>query len=107
MTGTPPAGARSMLGDRLTGGVAAGAHPTGGAGPRLGARLTGGAAAVADQRWDVVVDPGDGPPDAARDAVGVLSDPTSRYVYVSSRSVYRQPLPARPCGVGRSCYKSL
>ncbi|WP_433128902.1 NAD-dependent epimerase/dehydratase family protein [Micromonospora sp. CA-240977] len=71
VSGTPPAGARSVFGDRSTGGVAA----------------------IADQPWDVVVDTWDGSPEAVRDAADVLRDTAGRYVYVSSRSVYRQPLP--------------
>lgn len=53
-----------------------------------------GLTALADGRWDVVVDTWAGAPTAVRDAARLLADRAQRYVYVSSRSVYRWPMPA-------------
>ncbi|MGQ4385075.1 SDR family oxidoreductase [Streptomyces sp. SAS_270] len=70
----PPAGVRSLLGDRTT---------------------PDGLAALADGEWDVVVDTWSAAPRAVRDTARLLAGRASRYVYVSSCSVY-----AWPRGVG-------
>ncbi|MFC7928900.1 NAD-dependent epimerase/dehydratase family protein [Streptomyces cinereoruber] len=67
----PPAGVRSLLGDRT-------------AGPD-------GLAALARGSWDAVVDTWSAAPSAVRDAAGALADRVGRYAYVSSRSVYAWP----------------
>jgi 2'-hydroxyisoflavone reductase len=59
-----------------------------------GDRKAGGLTAVADRTWDVVVDTWAQDPSAVRAAVRTLADRTDRYVYISSRSVYRWPIPA-------------
>ncbi|MEV0877378.1 NAD-dependent epimerase/dehydratase family protein [Micromonospora echinofusca] len=51
-----------------------------------------GLAALADGEWDLVVDTWDGAPRAARDAARALVDRVDRYVYVSSGSVYAEPV---------------
>ncbi|MCX5203406.1 NAD-dependent epimerase/dehydratase family protein [Streptomyces sp. NBC_00237] len=45
-------------------------------------------------RWDVVLDTWSGAPAAVREAAQLLADHADRYVYVSSRSVYADPVPA-------------
>ncbi|GGV96900.1 reductase [Streptomyces narbonensis] len=67
----PPAGVRSLLGDRTTG-------------PE-------GLAALATGSWDAVVDTWSAAPSAVRDAARLLADRVDRYAYVSSRSVYSWP----------------
>jgi nucleoside-diphosphate-sugar epimerase len=52
-----------------------------------------GLKALADGAWDITVDTWSWAPSAVRDAARMLADRTDRYVYVSSRSVYRDPLP--------------
>jgi nucleoside-diphosphate-sugar epimerase len=47
---------------------------------------------LAGRRWEVVVDTWSGAPRAVADAARILAGQVDRYVYVSSRSVYRQPL---------------
>ncbi|MFH8369458.1 NAD-dependent epimerase/dehydratase family protein [Streptomyces sp. NPDC018031] len=69
----PPAGAAALHGDRTTG---------------------AGLRALAEGSWDVVVDTWSGDPGAVRDAARALDGRVGRYVYVSSRSVYRYPAPA-------------
>lgn len=54
----------------------------------------GGIDPVTDRRWDVVVDTWAQAPSVVRDAARRLADRADRYVYVSSRSVYRWPIPA-------------
>ncbi|MBB4942980.1 nucleoside-diphosphate-sugar epimerase [Streptosporangium album] len=49
--------------------------------------------AVGDQEWDAVVDTWSGAPRVLRDSCGLLADRTRHYGYVSSRSVYRWPMP--------------
>ncbi|WP_089328728.1 NAD-dependent epimerase/dehydratase family protein [Actinomadura meyerae] len=66
----PPAGTRSLHGDRTAG---------------------GGLKALADGEWDAVVDTWSGAPSAVRDAARLLADRVERYAYISSRSVYRFP----------------
>nr|WP_296765743.1 NAD-dependent epimerase/dehydratase family protein [Rhodococcus sp. (in: high G+C Gram-positive bacteria)] len=50
--------------------------------------------ALTTGRWDVVVDTWSWAPHAVSSAARVLTDRTDRYVYISSRSVYRDPVPA-------------
>ncbi|WP_406341416.1 NAD-dependent epimerase/dehydratase family protein [Streptomyces sp. NBC_00648] len=70
----PPAGVRTLLGDRTA---------------------EGGLAALTDGQWDVVVDTWSGAPSVVRDAARLLAQGrAARYVYVSSRSVYAYPTPA-------------
>lgn len=64
-------GARHMLGDRT--------------GPDLAELRTG--------HWDAVVDTWAGAPRVVRDSAAALADGIDRYVFVSSRAVYAQPLP--------------
>ncbi|AVH59133.1 reductase [Streptomyces dengpaensis] len=63
----PPAGVRSLLGDRTA---------------------PDGLAALADGAWDVVVDTWSAAPRAVRDAARLLAGRVARYAYVSSCSVY-------------------
>jgi nucleoside-diphosphate-sugar epimerase len=49
--------------------------------------------AIADREWDAVIDTWSGPPRAVRDACELLAGRTGHYGYVSSRSVYRWPIP--------------
>lgn len=49
--------------------------------------------AVAGGEWDAAIDTWSGAPYAVRDACELLADRVEHYVYVSSRSVYRQPFP--------------
>ena len=53
-----------------------------------------GLRALADGEWDIVVDTWSAAPSAVRDAARLLAGRAGRYVYVSSRSVYRYPTPA-------------
>lgn len=73
----PPAGVRSLLGDR--------AAPDG---------LAALADASAEGEWDVVVDTWSAAPRAVRDTARLLADRAGRYVYVSSCSVYAWAPPA-------------
>ncbi|MEU7579201.1 NAD-dependent epimerase/dehydratase family protein [Streptomyces sp. NPDC041068] len=66
----PPAGVRSLHGDRTA---------------------EGGLAALAEGEWDVVVDTWSAAPRVVRDAARLLAGRAGRYVYVSSGSVYRYP----------------
>lgn len=50
-------------------------------------------AVLGGRSWDVVVDTWSGAPAAVLDSAGLLVDRVRRYVYVSSRSVYRWPMP--------------
>lgn len=54
----------------------------------------GGLEALTTGRWDVVVDTWSWAPRAVSAAARTLTDRTDRYVYISSRSVYRDPVPA-------------
>ncbi len=73
----PPAGARSLHGDRTEpGGLAL-----------LAAR-------DGEDGWDAVIDTWSAAPSVVRDAARLLAGRAGRYVYISSRSVYRYPLPA-------------
>jgi nucleoside-diphosphate-sugar epimerase len=65
-----PAGVRSLHGDRTA---------------------PDGLAALADGEWDVVVDTWSAAPRAVRDTARLLAGRVSRYVYVSSCSVYAWP----------------
>ncbi|MEV5768935.1 NAD-dependent epimerase/dehydratase family protein [Micromonospora sp. NPDC052213] len=69
--GAAPEGVRRLRGDRTA---------------------PGGLAALAEGEWDLVVDTWDGAPRAARDAARALVDRVGSYVYVSSGSVYAQPV---------------
>lgn len=51
-----------------------------------------GLSALAGGQWDVVVDTWDGAPRAVLNAARALVGSTGHYVYVSSRSVYREPV---------------
>ncbi|WEH18612.1 NAD-dependent epimerase/dehydratase family protein [Streptomyces sp. VNUA24] len=75
----PPAGVRSLLGDRTApDGLAALADAC-------------AAASAADGGWDVIVDTWSAAPRAVRDTARLLSGVADRYVYVSSCSVYAWP----------------
>lgn len=56
--------------------------------------MPGGLDALRVGSWDVVVDTWSWAPVAVRDAAALLADRAGSYVYVSSRSVYADPLPA-------------
>ena len=51
------------------------------------------ATALGDEVWDAVIDTWSGAPRAVREAALVLSGRAGHYCYVSSRSVYRWPIP--------------
>ncbi|MFB4280954.1 NAD-dependent epimerase/dehydratase family protein [Nonomuraea sp. MTCD27] len=53
----------------------------------------GGLAALARGEWDVVVDTWSWAPSAVRDTAALLAGRAGHYVYVSSRSVYADPVP--------------
>src|SRR5690554_1531405 len=53
-----------------------------------------GLSALADGEWDLVVDTWSWAPIAVRRSATLLRDRTAHYLYVSSRSVYADPLPA-------------
>ncbi|MER6472208.1 SDR family oxidoreductase [Streptomyces collinus] len=72
----PPAGVRSLHGDRTA--------------PDGLAALAG-----TGDTWDAVVDTWSAAPRSVRDAARLLRGRAGRYVYVSSRSVYAWPWPAR------------
>lgn len=72
-TRPPPEGVTTLAGDRTA---------------------PGGLAALEDGGWDVAVDTWASAPTAVRDAASLLAGRVGRYVYVSSRSVYRYPMPA-------------
>ncbi|MEU6082581.1 NAD-dependent epimerase/dehydratase family protein [Streptomyces sp. NPDC047108] len=57
-------------------------------------RTSGGLAALEHGAWDVVVDTWSGAPSAVRDTARLLAGRVDRYLYVSSRSVYRFPTAA-------------
>jgi nucleoside-diphosphate-sugar epimerase len=69
--GDVPAGVRRLRGDRTA---------------------PDGLAALAGGEWDLVVDTWDGAPRAVRDAARALADVVPHYVYVSSGSVYAEPV---------------
>ncbi|WP_149260503.1 NAD-dependent epimerase/dehydratase family protein [Actinomadura sp. K4S16] len=69
----PPQGVASLHGDRTA---------------------EGGLKALEDGEWDAVVDTWSGAPLAVRDTARLLAGRVARYVYISSRSVYRFPEPA-------------
>lgn len=49
--------------------------------------------ALGVREWDAVIDTWSGAPRAVRDAAQILVDRAAHYCYVSSRSVYRWPIP--------------
>ncbi|WP_406315387.1 NAD-dependent epimerase/dehydratase family protein [Streptosporangium sp. NBC_01639] len=49
--------------------------------------------AVDGREWDAVIDTWSGAPRVLRDSCGLLADRAGHYGYVSSRSVYRWPMP--------------
>jgi 2'-hydroxyisoflavone reductase len=51
--------------------------------------------AIGDREWDAVIDTWSGAPRVVRDAAGLLADRVGHYGYVSTRSVYRWPIPVR------------
>ncbi|MDO3700358.1 reductase [Micromonospora sp. C28SCA-DRY-2] len=71
VSGSTPEGVRRLRGDRTT---------------------PGGLAALADGEWDVVVDTWDGAPRAVGEAARALHGRVGHYVYVSSGSVYADPV---------------
>ncbi len=50
-------------------------------------------AVLGDASWDAVIDTWSGAPAAVLDSAGLLADRAGHYGYVSSRSVYRWPIP--------------
>ncbi|GAA2214054.1 SDR family oxidoreductase [Nonomuraea monospora] len=68
----PPAGVTALRGDRSA---------------------PGGLAELERGEWDVVVDTWSLAPSAVRDAAALLAGRAGSYVYVSSRSVYAEPVP--------------
>lgn len=69
--------------------------PVAGATPRYADRTDPVAlrAALGNEEWDVVVDTWAGAPRVVRDSARLLRDRVAHYVLISSRSVYRWPLP--------------
>ena len=60
----------------------------------IGDRLDpNGLASLSDRAWDIVLDTWSGPPRVVRESARELAERTSRYVYVSSASVYVPPPP--------------
>ncbi|MFJ2031854.1 NAD-dependent epimerase/dehydratase family protein [Streptosporangium sp. NPDC087985] len=49
--------------------------------------------ALGNQEWDAVIDTWSGAPRVIRDSCGLLADRAGHYGYVSSRSLYRWPIP--------------
>jgi nucleoside-diphosphate-sugar epimerase len=73
VSGPPMAGAHALRADRVNPGELAGA--------------------LGDAAWDAVIDTWSGAPRAVSEAARVLGDRVGHYCYVSSRSVYRWPIP--------------
>jgi 2'-hydroxyisoflavone reductase len=73
VSGRPAAGARALQADRDNPGEVADA--------------------LGDGVWDAAIDTWSGAPRAVREAAAVLADRVGHYCYVSSRSVYRWPIP--------------
>ena len=69
--------------------------PASGVQPLYADREDGAAmrAALGSRSWDAAIDTWSGAPLAVRQATAVLSDRVGHYGYVSSRSVYRWPIP--------------
>lgn len=69
--------------------------PAEGVEPLVADRTDAGAlrAALGGREWDAVVDTWSGAPRVVRDAARLLSGRAGHYTYVSSRSVYRSPVP--------------
>lgn len=72
-TSAPPPGVTALVGDR---------------------RTLGGLDALGEQRFDAVIDTWSWAPTAVRDATLVLRERVGRYLYVSTESVYADPIPA-------------
>ncbi|GAA4933052.1 SDR family oxidoreductase [Nonomuraea thailandensis] len=68
----PPAGVTALRGDRTA---------------------PGGLAALERGEWDVVIDTWSWAPSAVRDSAALLAGRAGSYVYVSSRSLYAEPVP--------------
>ena len=73
LSGPPAAGARALHADRMD---PASVH-----------------AALGSRSWDTAIDTWSGAPLAVREATEILKDRVGHYSYVSSRSVYRWPIP--------------
>jgi 2'-hydroxyisoflavone reductase len=73
VSGSPAGGVRAIFADRMD--------------------RSGFEAALGDQEWDAVIDTWSAAPCAVRDPAALLADRVGHYGYVSSRSVYRWPLP--------------
>jgi nucleoside-diphosphate-sugar epimerase len=73
VSGPPAAGARALYADRADPGAFT--------------------AAIGDATWDAVIDTWSGAPCVVQDAARLLSGRAGHYSYVSSRSVYRWPIP--------------
>ncbi|MFF1921657.1 NAD-dependent epimerase/dehydratase family protein [Streptomyces sp. NPDC058221] len=87
----PPPGTAELLGDRTAeGGLAA----LDAAAPNAVAPDAVGGSGDGAYAWDLVVDTWSGAPSAVRDAARLLAGRARRYTYVSSRSVYADPVPA-------------
>jgi nucleoside-diphosphate-sugar epimerase len=71
LRGSAPDGVRHLRGDRMS---------------------PDGLAALADGEWDVTVDTWDSAPRAVLDSARTLVGRTGHYLYVSSRSVYQEPV---------------
>jgi 2'-hydroxyisoflavone reductase len=74
VSGPSPAGVRALVADRTDPAALA--------------------AALGDGEWDAVIDTWTGPPKTVADAAALLSDRAGHYGYVSSISVYADPLPS-------------
>src|ERR1700730_3354532 len=83
---TDPAALRAALSSAPRGSAARGSGPRG-SGPRGGGT------------WDAVIDTWSGAPRVVADAAALLAGRAAHYGYVSSRSVYRWPIPP---GAGES-----
>jgi 2'-hydroxyisoflavone reductase len=74
VSGTPAAGAQARYADRTD--------------------LAQLRSALGDDRWDAVIDTWSFAPRVVRDSAALLADRADHYGYVSSRSVYRWPIPS-------------
>jgi nucleoside-diphosphate-sugar epimerase len=83
---TDPAALRAALSSAPRGSGPRGSRP-GGSGPR-------GSGPRGDGTWDAVIDTWSGAPRVVADAATLLAGRAAHYGYVSSRSVYRWPIPS-------------